>query len=43
MGFQLEVVGVGKKNITRRRHIKYAENMYLKYKTDGLDGNISKN
>jgi hypothetical protein len=43
MGFPLEVVGVGKKNITGRIHIKYAENMDLKYETDGLDGKISKN
>ena len=42
MGFPLEVVGVGKKKITRRIHIKYADNMDLKTKTDDLDGNISK-
>jgi hypothetical protein len=28
--------------ITRRIHIKYAENMDLKAKIDGLDGNLSK-
>ena len=43
MGFPLEVVGVGKQNITRRIHIKYADNMDLKTETDDLDGNISKN
>jgi hypothetical protein len=35
MGFPLEVVGVGKKNITERSHIKYV-NMDLKTKTDDL-------
>jgi hypothetical protein len=39
----LEVVGACKKNIPRRSHIKYAENMDLKYETDGLDGKILKN
>jgi hypothetical protein len=43
MGFPLEVVGVGKKNIIGRSHIKYANNMDLKTKTDDIDGNISKN
>jgi hypothetical protein len=43
MRFPLEVVGAGKKDITRRRHIKYAENMDLKYETNGLDGKISRN
>jgi hypothetical protein len=38
----LEVVGVGKQKITGRSHIKYADNMDLKTKTYGLDGNISK-
>jgi hypothetical protein len=43
MGFPLEVVGVGKLKIIGRSHIKYADNMDLKTKTDELDGNISKN
>jgi hypothetical protein len=30
MGFPLEVVGAGKKTITRRIHIKYVYNMDLK-------------
>jgi hypothetical protein len=38
----LEVVGVGKQEITCRSHIKYADNMDLKTETDDLDGNISK-
>jgi hypothetical protein len=38
MRFPLEVVGVGKQNITCRSHIKYADNMDLKTKTDDLDG-----
>jgi hypothetical protein len=42
MGFTLEVVGVGKKEITCRRKIKYANNMHLKTKIDDLDGKISK-
>jgi hypothetical protein len=42
MGFSLEVVGVGKQKITRRIHIKYAENMDLKSENDGLGGKISK-
>jgi hypothetical protein len=40
MGFPLEVVGVGKQKITRRRHIKYVDNMDLKTKTDYLDGKL---
>jgi hypothetical protein len=43
MGFPLEVVGDGKRNITRRFHIKYVDNMDLKTENDNLDGNISKN
>jgi hypothetical protein len=43
MGFTLEVVVVGKKDITCRIHIKYADNVYLKTKTNDLDGKISKN
>jgi hypothetical protein len=43
MRFPLEVVGVGKKNIIGRSHIKYADNMDLKTETYGLDGRISKN
>jgi hypothetical protein len=42
MRFPLEVVGVGKQEITCRIHIKYVDNMDLKTKTDDLDGNISK-
>jgi hypothetical protein len=42
MRFPLEVVGAGKKEITCRSHIKYADNMDLKTETDDLDGNISK-
>jgi hypothetical protein len=41
MGFPLEVVGVGKKEITCRNHIKYADNMDLKTETDDIDGKIS--
>ena len=41
MRFPLEVVGVGKQEITCRSHIKYADNMDLKTKTDDLDGKIS--
>jgi hypothetical protein len=41
MRFPLEVVGAGKKNITCRSHIKYADNMDLKTKTDDLDGKSS--
>ena len=43
MGFPLEVVGVGKQKITGRSHIKYEDNMDLKFKIDDLDGNILKN
>ena len=43
MGFPLEVVGVGKQDITRRIHIKYADNMVLKIENDDPDGKISKN
>jgi hypothetical protein len=42
MRFPLEVVGVGKQEITCRNHIKYANNMDLKIEIDDLDGNISK-
>jgi hypothetical protein len=43
MGFPLEVVVVGKKDITCRIHIKYADNMDLKTKTNDLYGKSSKN
>jgi hypothetical protein len=43
MRFPLEVVGVGKKIITGRSHIKYADNTDLKTKTNDMDGKISKN
>jgi hypothetical protein len=36
MRFSLEVVGVGKQEITCRIHIKYADNMDLKTETDDL-------
>jgi hypothetical protein len=42
MGFPLEVIGVGKKKITSRSHIKYVYNLDLKTKTYDLDGKISK-
>jgi hypothetical protein len=42
MGFPLEVVGVGKKKITGRIHIKYARNMDLNTEIDGMNGKISK-
>jgi hypothetical protein len=42
MRFPLEVVVVGKQDITCRIHIKYADNVDLKTETDDLDGNISK-
>jgi hypothetical protein len=42
MVFPLEVVGVGKQEITCRSHIKYADNMDLKTKNYDLDGKISK-
>ena len=38
MRFPLEVVVVGKQDITCRSHIKYADNVYLKTETDDLDG-----
>jgi len=41
MGFPLEV-GVGKKNINGRRHIKYENNVDLKYEADSRDEKISK-
>jgi hypothetical protein len=37
MRFPLEVVVVGKQDGTCRRHIKYANNVDLKPKTDDLD------
>jgi hypothetical protein len=42
MRFPLEVVGVGKQEITCRTHIKYADNVDLKTRTNDLDGYISK-
>jgi hypothetical protein len=42
MRFPLEVVVVGKQDITCRIHIKYADNVDLKTETDDLDGKISK-
>ena len=41
MRFPLEVVGVGKQNITGRSHIKYVDNMDLKNEIDDMDGKIS--
>ena len=38
----LEVVVVAKQDNTCRSHIKYANNVDLKTKTNDLDGNISK-
>jgi hypothetical protein len=38
MRFPLEVVVVGKKDITCRSHIKYADKMDLKTEIDDLDG-----
>ena len=43
MGFPLEVVVVGKQDITCRSHIKYENNADLKIETNDLDGKISKN
>ena len=43
MIFPLEVVVVGKKDSTCRRHIKYVDNVDLKTETDDLDEKISKN
>jgi hypothetical protein len=42
MRFPLEVVVVGKQDSTCRSHIKYADNVDLKTKTDDLDGKSSK-
>jgi hypothetical protein len=42
MRFPLEVVGAGKKEITCRIHINYADNMDLKTETNDLNGNILK-
>ena len=42
MVFPLELVVVGKQDITCRSHIKYVDNAYLKTKTNDLDGKISK-
>jgi hypothetical protein len=42
MRFPLEVVVAGKKHITCRRHIKYADNVDLKTETNDIDGKISK-
>ena len=43
MGFPLEVIGVGKKKIIARNHIKYVNNIGVKTETDDIDGKISKN
>jgi hypothetical protein len=40
MRFPLEVVVVGKQDITCRNHIKYIDNVGLKTETDDLDGKI---
>jgi hypothetical protein len=42
LGFPLEVVVASKQDITCRSHIKYADNVDLKTKTNDLDGKISK-
>ena len=42
MRFPLEVVVAQKQDNTCRRHIKYADNVDLKTKTNDLDGKISK-
>ena len=42
MRFPLEVVVVGKQDITCRKHLRFADNMDLKTETDDLDGKISK-
>jgi hypothetical protein len=42
MGSPLEVVVAGKHDITCRIHIKYADNVDLKIKTNDLDGKIAK-
>ena len=38
----MEVVVVGKEEITCRSHIKYADNMDLKTENNDIDGKISK-
>jgi hypothetical protein len=43
MRFPLEVVVVGKQDITCKIHIKYVGNMDLKTETNDLDGKSSKN
>jgi hypothetical protein len=42
MGFPLEVVVVGKQDITCRSHIKHLDNADLKTETNDLDGKILK-
>jgi hypothetical protein len=42
MRFPLEVVVVGKQDITCRIHIKYVDYVDLKTEIDDLDGKISK-
>jgi hypothetical protein len=42
MGFSLEVVVVGKQDITCGSHVKYVDNVDLKTETNDLDGKISK-
>ena len=42
MRFPLEVVVVGKQDITCRSHIKYVDNVDLKTETDDPDGKNSK-
>jgi hypothetical protein len=42
MRFPLKVVDASKKNITRRSHIKYSNNMDLKIETGDLNGKILK-
>ena len=42
MRFPLEVVVAGKKDITCRIHLKYADNVDLNTETNDLDGKISK-
>jgi hypothetical protein len=43
MRFPLEIVVVGKQDITCRSHIKYVDNMDLKTENDDLDGKSLKN
>ena len=43
MRFPLEVVVIGKKDITCRSHIKYVDNMELETENDDLNGKRSKN